>query len=100
MPEERTFEIHFLDLKKELVQNSLVLEGLGTNIDEKKEQVVKKLLEDHDCLANYRDDESALDNWLRFLCRINGLVFTRPVDSHLADAILDSGASKFLFWLA
>lgn len=47
-----------------------------------------------------RDDETPLQAWLRVMCEENGLPYTQPVPQELADAILDSDAARFVWFLA
>lgn len=47
-----------------------------------------------------RDGETPLEAWLRAMCEENGLEYTRPCPRVLADAILDSGAARFAWFLS
>ena len=43
-------------------------------------------------------DETPLDAWHKHLCRINGLEFTKPLASALADAILGCADTRKMEW--
>lgn len=44
------------------------------------------------------DDKTPLDAWHKHLCRINGLEFTKPLASALADAILGCADARKMEW--
>lgn len=44
------------------------------------------------------DDETPLDAWHKHLCQLNGLEFTKPLPSALADAILGCADACRMVW--
>ncbi len=44
------------------------------------------------------DDEAPFDVWHKHLCQINGLEYSRPLPSSLADAIVSSTDARRMEW--
>ena len=87
-------KVEFLDMNSDDIKNESILTAWNVDLETKKKALLKKRF-----YINC-NEESALHNWLRYLCKLNNIECTFPVHSELADAIVMCGASKFLWWLA
>ena len=86
-------KVRWLDASEELIKNSLLAEAFG-DLSDCKRKALKRL--NIDCPEGVKP----LDAYLTALCAENNLPNTRPVPSALADMILCSGASRFVWFLA
>ena len=85
-------ELRYLDTTN-LMKPGLIAESQG--ITGHKAKAVEQ------CGFDIAAEEHPMDAWMRGLCEINDLEYTKPVCPELRDAILDnSKATKFMFFLA
>ena len=85
--------VRWLDSTQDLLHDSLLAEAFHDISD-----VKRKALERLNIAC--KPDQGALDAYLTAMCAENGFPNTRPVPSELTDAILSSGAMRFVWFLA
>lgn len=94
--ENKSITVEFLPMTKEEATDSLML---ALDPDKGKDiilRLVKKVI--NPLKHDYDYELTPLQNWIKYLSILNGLMYTIPCDIRLADAIISCpDANRFMF---